>query len=51
MGFTYLYAVSEFSGYYLVIIPQMVRFHGISNALGFALCGLLALNILRFQHP
>jgi hypothetical protein len=51
MGFTYLYAVSEFSGYYLVIIPQMVRFHGIANALGFALCSLLALNILRFQRP
>ncbi|HXV43917.1 MAG TPA: YndJ family transporter [Anaerolineae bacterium] len=51
MGFTYLYAVSEFSGHYLVIIPQMVRFHGITNALGFAMCGLLTLNMLRFQRP
>lgn len=42
MAFTYTYAFSEFTGYYLVIIPQMVRFHGVSNALGFVLCGLLA---------
>jgi hypothetical protein len=47
MSFTGLYAVSEFSGNYLVIIPQMIRFHGIVNALGFALCGLLAWNIAR----
>jgi hypothetical protein len=45
MAFTYTYAFSEFTGYYPVVIPQMVRFHGVSNALGFALCGLLACHL------
>lgn len=49
MGFTYLYALSEFSGANWVIIPHMIRFHGMANALGFALCGLLAWNILQPQ--
>lgn len=51
MVFTYLYAISEFSGYYLVIIPQMVKFHGVVNAFGFALCGLLAGHVLRSYRP
>ena len=50
MVFTCLYAVSEFTGYYWVVIPQMVKFHGLTNAFGFALCGLLAGNILHSQH-
>ncbi|MBI1880692.1 MAG: YndJ family protein [Chloroflexi bacterium] len=45
MVLTYAYAISEFTGYYLVVIPQMVRFHGVSNALGFVLCGLLACHL------
>jgi hypothetical protein len=51
MGFTYTYAIGEFTGYYLVIIPGMVRFHGITNALGFTLCGLLAWNLVYPRHP
>lgn len=35
-----VYGVSEYSGELLISIPQMVRFHGVLNALGFALCGL-----------
>jgi hypothetical protein len=35
------YAVGEFTGSYWLVIPQMTRFHGPANALGFALCGLL----------
>ena len=50
MVFTCLYAVSEFTGYYWVVIPQMVKFHGLTNAFGFALCGLLAGNILHSQR-
>ncbi|HLH24319.1 MAG TPA: YndJ family protein [Chloroflexota bacterium] len=36
------YAVGELAGASIVTIPQMVRVHGWLNALGFALCGLLA---------
>ena len=46
MGLTYAYALGEFSGQAWVVIPDMVRFHGIANALGFGLGGLLAWNIL-----
>lgn len=45
--FIYAYAIGEFTGYYLVSISLMVRIHGVSNALGFALCGLLGWNILQ----
>lgn len=57
MLLTYAYAVGQFSGYDLINIPQMARFHGIINALGFALCGLSGWNILRprprssINHP
>lgn len=47
--FIYAYAIGEFSGSYPVSISLMVRIHGVSNALGFALCGLLAWNILQPQ--
>ncbi len=50
MLFTYAYAISEFSGYYLVVIPQMVKFHGLTNALGFALGGLLGWNIWQAKR-
>jgi len=43
--FIYAFAIGEFSGHYLVSISLMVRIHGVCNALGFALCGLLAWNI------
>jgi hypothetical protein len=36
-----VYGVSEYGGELLISIPQMARFHGAVNALGFALCGLL----------
>jgi hypothetical protein len=36
-----VYGVSEYGGELLISIPQMARFHGVINALGFALCGLL----------
>jgi hypothetical protein len=36
------YALGEFLGRALVTIPQMALVHGVANALGFSLCGLLA---------
>lgn len=47
MLFTYAFAIGQFSGIYLVTIPQMARFHGLANALGFALCGLLGWHMLH----
>jgi YndJ-like protein len=35
------YTVGEFTESYWLLIPQMARFHGTANALGFGLCGLL----------
>jgi hypothetical protein len=49
MLLTYLYAISEFTGYHLISIPQMVAIHGLVNALGFALCGLLGWNLLALS--
>ncbi len=37
-----VYAVGDFTGHELISIPQMALFHGITNSVGFALCGLLA---------
>jgi hypothetical protein len=37
-----LYGLGALSGVRLLSIPQMVQVHGWTNALGFALCGLLA---------
>jgi hypothetical protein len=51
MFFTYLYVIGEFTGYPLVSIPQMVRIHGVVNALGFALCGLLGWALLPPSSP
>jgi hypothetical protein len=36
-----VYTVGEFTGRYWLLIPEMTRFHGTVNALGFVLCGLL----------
>jgi hypothetical protein len=36
-----VYGVSEYTGELLISIPQMARFHGVLNAVGFAVCGLL----------
>lgn len=36
-----VYTVGEFTGRYWLDIPEMARFHGTVNALGFVLCGLL----------
>jgi hypothetical protein len=47
LGLIYLYASGEFIGYTFITIPQMVQLHGVANALGFALCGLLGWNLLR----
>jgi hypothetical protein len=49
MLLTYAFALSEFTGHYLINIPQMARFHGPINAVGFALCGLAGWNLLRGQ--
>lgn len=42
MMFACLYAYGRFAGIETVTIPLMTQVHGISNALGFVLCGLLA---------
>jgi len=46
-----VYAVTQFTGQAVITIPQMARYHGVANALGFALCGLLAWNILEHKQP
>jgi hypothetical protein len=35
------YAIADYLGSDVLIIPQMARTHGILNAVGFCLCGLL----------
>jgi len=42
MALAGVYAVGEFVQRYWLLIPQMARFHGVANGLGFTLCGLLA---------
>ena len=39
------YAVSEYYGLAILDIPAMVIYHGLTNAFGFALCGLWAWNL------
>jgi hypothetical protein len=41
MIFSGVYAVTDFAGSSLLTIPEMARTHGILNAMGFCLCGLL----------
>lgn len=47
MMFACLYAFGRFAGIETVSIPLMAQVHGISNALGFVLCGLLAWTFTR----
>ena len=49
MIFACLYAFGHFAGVETVNIPLMAQIHGVSNALGFVLCGLLAWVIVEFQ--
>jgi hypothetical protein len=41
MLFVAVYALGEVTGRVPLSVPQMARWHGTLNALGFALCGLL----------
>jgi len=49
MIFACLYAFGRFAGIETVNIPLMAQVHGISNALGFVLCGLLAWAITSYE--
>lgn len=42
-----IYAIGEFSHSPLIDIPQMLRLHGLANALGFVLCGALAWRLMQ----
>jgi hypothetical protein len=42
MLFACLYAMGRFTGAAIVTLPLMAQVHGVSNAMGFVLCGLLA---------
>jgi hypothetical protein len=50
MGFSLAYAFGEYSGFSLVAIPQMARWHGLINALGFGWCGLLGWHKVHFAR-
>jgi len=47
MVFALVYAYGEFTGHILIDIPRMAQLHGIANAVGFSLCGLLAFALSR----
>ncbi|MFN0108439.1 MAG: YndJ family protein [Blastocatellia bacterium] len=49
MIFACLYAFGRFAGIETVSIPLMAQVHGVSNALGFVLCGLLAWWVVERQ--
>ncbi|MBS1790965.1 MAG: YndJ family protein [Acidobacteria bacterium] len=49
MIFACLYAFGRFAGMETVSIPLMAQVHGISNAFGFVLCGLLAWQMIQSQ--
>jgi hypothetical protein len=44
-----LYAYSIFARTLIIDIPHMAMSHGILNAFGFSLCGLLAWAIVRYE--
>ncbi|MEM6285209.1 MAG: YndJ family protein [Chloroflexota bacterium] len=46
MALALAYSSGRFTGWWTLTIPQMVRWHGWLNAVGFTLCGLLAWNLL-----
>lgn len=41
------YGVSTFMGWFIIMIPRMVQIHGVLNAFGFALCGILSWHIIQ----
>jgi hypothetical protein len=41
MAYAGVYAVADFFGKVWIAIPQMARTHGVINAIGFSVCGLL----------
>ncbi|MBA3805744.1 MAG: YndJ family protein [Acidobacteria bacterium] len=47
MALACLYAYSIVAGRLVLSIPQMAMFHGVANALGFSLCGLIAWCFIR----
>ena len=47
MALACLYAYSIVAGRLILSIPQMAMFHGVANALGFSLCGLIAWSFIR----
>ena len=44
MALAVIYALGEFTGRAWITIPAMIRTHGLANAFGFALCGLIGWN-------
>jgi uncharacterized membrane protein len=45
-----MYAVAEFAGSDVLPIPQMARTHGVLNAVGFCMAGLLGW-LVEYNHP
>lgn len=50
MGLACTYALGEYIGVTIVHIPKMAQTHGVINVFGFALCGLVALWLLRHDE-
>lgn len=50
MIFAAAYSIGSASGHPIISIPQMVESHGIANAFGFTLCGLLAFTIIQSEE-
>ncbi len=46
-----VYGWGEYVGAELIDIPQMARFHGTLNALGFGFCGLRAARLIASRRP
>lgn len=49
MAYAAVYAVADYCGEVWVAIPQMARTHGVVNALGFSVCGLLGWRMVVFH--
>jgi hypothetical protein len=45
-----VYAIADFRGSDVLPIPQMARTHGVLNAVGFCMCGLLGW-LIEFNSP
>jgi hypothetical protein len=45
-----MYAVADFAGSDVLTIPQMARTHGVLNAVGFCMAGLLGW-LVEYSHP